>query len=108
MFEYHIRLDHNNPNFEKKYEAFNHMFIRSQFNYLNDLLIARGFVFLKDVQECLGVPITRSAVIAGWTYKKDGHIDFEMKSLWSKENLEAIIITLNVPQESILYMIKED
>ena len=45
---------------------YNLMFVKHQENYFNDLLRMRGYVFLRDVYEGLGFPITRDSCIAGW------------------------------------------
>jgi hypothetical protein len=54
-------------------------FLRSQQNYLNDRLKARGHVFLNEVFECLGLSHTREGAIVGWRWNKnsgDDYIDF--------------------------------
>ena len=42
-------------------------------NWFNDILRSRGYVFLRDIYESLGTPITRDSCIAGW--KRDNESD---------------------------------
>ena len=57
------------------------MYLRQQETYANDLLKSRGFIFLNDVYDMLGIPRTRAGQVVGWTYDKenprgDNYIDF--------------------------------
>lgn len=50
--------------------------------YFNDLLRARGYVFLRDIYEYLGIPITKECVIYGWVYRdSDSFIDFGLTNI---------------------------
>ncbi len=57
---------------------YNQMFLQSQQNYANDLLRARGHVFLNDVFDMLGLTRTREGAIVGWVKGSNGDdfIDF--------------------------------
>lgn len=68
-----LPFDKNNPNWNED-SAFNASFLNSQQNYFNDLLKARGYVFLNQVYEALGFPATQQGAVAGWT--KDDTIYF--------------------------------
>lgn len=52
--------------------------VQCQQNYANDLLRARGYVFLNEVYEMLGLPKTKEGQIVGWLRdgNGDGYIDF--------------------------------
>lgn len=60
---------------------FNLMFLRKQQDYANDLLRTRGYVFLNEVYDMLGIPRIPDGQLMGWIYdekNKDraNHIDF--------------------------------
>ena len=61
-----------------KNPEYNLMFLRSQQNYYNDMLKARGHVFLNEVYDALGIPRTQAGAIVGWVIGAtgDNFIDF--------------------------------
>ena len=61
-----------------KNPEYNLMFLRSQQNYYNDMLKARGHVFLNEVYDALGIPRTQAGAIVGWVIGENGDnfIDF--------------------------------
>ena len=68
---------------------FNLMFLKQQMNYANELLKNRGYVFLNEVYEMLGIPKTKAGQIVGWIYDEknpigDNFIDFGIYN----ENIE--------------------
>lgn len=74
-------FDELNPNWNKSPE-YNLYFIRAQQQNANDLLRARGHVFLNEVYDALGMPRTQAGSVVGWvrnpdgTSDGDGYIDF--------------------------------
>ena len=59
----------------------NRMFLQGQENYANNLLIARGYLFLNDVYDMLGFPRTSIGQAVGWIYDKNdptkhNYVDF--------------------------------
>jgi hypothetical protein len=56
----------------------NRMFLEHQQNYANQLLYARGHVFLNDIYDALGFERTSAGQIVGWLLngEGDGHVDF--------------------------------
>lgn len=63
----------------QKTPSYNQMFLRSQQNYANDLLKARGHVFLNEVYDMLGLSRSKEGAIVGWVINDDGgdnYIDF--------------------------------
>lgn len=71
-----------NPNWENNNE-YNLMFLKAQERYANDLLKSKGMLFLNEVYEMLGLPVTKAGQIVGWVYNKDvadgdGFVSFGM------------------------------
>lgn len=67
---------------EKDPEA-NLFFLRAEQNLANDRLRARGYLFLNEVYERLGIPTTKAGQIVGWIYdpenpdhQGDDYVDF--------------------------------
>ncbi len=55
-----------------KSEDYNNLFLDGQQNILNDMLSSRGYLFLNEVYERLGMEPTRKGQVCGWLYSKDG------------------------------------
>lgn len=60
---------------------YNLMFLRDQQRYANDLLKAKGHLFLNEVYDLLGIPRTKAGQIVGWIYDEkhpngDNFVDF--------------------------------
>lgn len=53
---------------------YNLMFLKSQERYANDLLIAKGRLFLNDVYKMLGLPPTKAGQIVGWVYDPENKL----------------------------------
>lgn len=67
---------------EKDAEA-NLFFLRAEQNLANDRLRARGYLFLNEVYERLGIPTTKAGQVVGWIYdpenpdhQGDNYVDF--------------------------------
>lgn len=70
----------------------NLMFLRQQEVYANDLLKVRGFIFLNEIYEMLGLPRSKAGQIVGWVYNLDNptgdnYIDF---GLYTKRNKDFV------------------
>jgi len=61
-----------------KEPEYNILFLRTQQNWWNNVLAARGHVFLNEVYESLGLSHTKAGAVTGWIRKSngDGYIDF--------------------------------
>lgn len=62
-----------------KEPSYNQLFISCQQNYANDLLRARGHVFLNEIYDMLGLERTKAGCIVGWVRghdNGDNYIDF--------------------------------
>lgn len=56
---------------------FNMYVLRNQERYANDMLKARGHVFLNEVYDMLGLPRTSMGAISGWVFDDIHTIEFE-------------------------------
>ncbi len=74
-------FDELSPAWSKSPE-YNMVFLRCQQTYMNDMLIARGHVFLNEVYDALGIPRTQAGAVVGWVRGEngDGYIDFGLTS----------------------------
>lgn len=58
----------------EKDTQYNLLMLRGQQQYANDLLHARGYVFLNDVYDMLGIDRTKEGQIVGWVYDKNNEV----------------------------------
>lgn len=87
-------FDEANPNWKNDPE-YNLMFLKSQQQYANDLLQARGRLFLNEVYDMLGIDRTKAGQVVGWVYNKenpigDNFVDFGIYDM-SKERVRAFV-----------------
>jgi hypothetical protein len=71
-------FDPLSQNWSKEPE-YNLIFLKAQQNYLNDLLRARGHVFLNEAYDQLGIPRSKAGAVVGWIIAgemADNYIDF--------------------------------
>lgn len=73
-----------------KNSEYNLMFLRAQQQYANDLLQARGYVFLNEVYDMLGINKTQAGQSVGWIYDpehpaRDGYIDFGIYDMYKEK-----------------------
>ncbi len=67
-------FDLHSSSWEKEPE-YNMIFLKAQQNYANDLLHARGHVFLNEVYDMLGLPRSKAGSVVGWLRSKNGTTD---------------------------------
>ena len=87
-------FDEASPYWQKDPE-YNLMFLRAQQQYANDLLRAKGRLFLNDVYDMLGIEKTKAGQIVGWVYDRenpngDNFVDFGIYDM-SKERVRAFV-----------------
>lgn len=72
-------FDDGSKNWGKNPE-YNMLFLKAQQNYANDLLKARGHVFLNEVYDMLGIPRSQAGSVVGWVLNEenDNFVDFGM------------------------------
>lgn len=92
-------FDDGSPNWVNDSEL-NLAFLRAQQNYCNDLLHARGHVFLNEVYDILGIPRSQAGAVVGWVLSEDGDnfVDF---GIYSTRNQDAVDF-VNGYEENIL------
>lgn len=89
----------------KKNAELNKLFVLAQQNYLNDLLHARGHVFLNEAYDALDIPRSAAGQIVGWVINKeddrgDNYIDFGLYEAASSRFINGaernVILDFNV------------
>lgn len=70
--EYARFFDASSDNFAKDPE-YNMMFLRRQQDYANEMLKARGHLFLNEVYDLLDIPRSKAGQVVGWVYDKNGN-----------------------------------
>lgn len=79
---------------EKDAES-NLYFLRTQQQYANDLLVARGHLFLNEVYDMLGIPRTKAGQVVGWIYDSknpigDNYVDFGIYDISKQEKRDFV------------------
>jgi hypothetical protein len=67
-----------------KTAEYNMMFLRSQQQWANDRLEARGYLFLNEVYDALGLKWDQKGQVVGWKFKTDtgdGYVDFGLNCI---------------------------
>lgn len=80
-------FDDASPNWVSEPE-YNLLFLKAQQNYANDLLHARGHIFLNEVYDQLGIPRSKEGSVVGWVLGDgDNFVDF---GIYDTRNQEAM------------------
>lgn len=78
-------------------------FLRQQQNWANDKLKSRGYLFLNEVYDMLGIQRTKAGQIVGWVYDgtgewSDNYVDFGIYDLYNEKARDFV----NGREKSIL------
>lgn len=73
----------------------NLFFLRAQEQYANDLLKARGHLYLNEVYDMLGIPRTKAGQVVGWVYDLnnpvgDNYVDFGIYDIYREANRDFV------------------
>lgn len=96
-----------------KNSEYNLMFLRGQQQWANDVLVSRGYLFLNEVYEALGIPKTDAGQVVGWIYdpenpnhEGDNYVDFGIYNVNREKNRDfvngyerSILLDFNVDGE---------
>ena len=67
----------NNPETNKYY-------LLQQQHYANELLKMRGYLFLNEVYDILGIPRTKAGQVVGWIFKEGNFVDIGLFKTYNK------------------------
>ena len=87
----------------------NQLFIQCQQNYANNLLIARGHLFLNEVYDMLGIERSGAGAVVGWFRNNDGsgdnYVDFNIYNAYNSRFVNggerSILLDFNV--DGVIY-----
>lgn len=81
----------------KKDAEYNLMFLRQIQNWANDRLKSRGYLYLNEVYEMLGINPSKAGQVVGWIYdetgelgKGDNYVDFGIYDLYNEEKRDFV------------------
>lgn len=71
-------FDEYSSNWTKNHPDYNYIFLQCQQKYMNDMLKARGHLFLNEVYDALGLSRTKAGSVVGWVVSEggDNFVDF--------------------------------
>lgn len=81
VYSEYARFFEDGCNGWEKDSEYNLMFLRKQQDYANEVLQAKGHLFLNEVYDMLGIPRTKAGQCVGWVYDEkhpvgDNFVDF--------------------------------
>ena len=85
---------------------YNKLFVEKTLDYCHNKLKARGYLFLNEVYQTLGLPETKQGQIGGWIYDEE-HMKDTMWTVWTvKDDSPNVEITFE-PLGNILDILPE-
>jgi hypothetical protein len=94
-----VLFDESNPNWSSQPEYIA-MFLKATQNYMNDLLLSQGHVFLNEVYDALGVSRTSAGALLGWT---QGPEDVKVIEFNIQERPEDGFLIIDFNVEGIIF-----
>ena len=94
-------FDEINSSSWQQEHSYNQLFLRCQQNYANDLLRARGHVFLNEVYDMLGLQRSKEGAVVGWVLdggNSDNFVDF---GVFDGQNFHEAMRFVNGDEQSI-------
>lgn len=81
-------FDESCPDWQKNAD-YNLSFLRAQQQYLNNMLVSRGYLFLNEVYYALGIEETKEGHVVGWLYDPENpnynnYVDFGIYDLYDE------------------------
>lgn len=73
LSRYARKFDENSTRWTKD-KMFNKAYLLVIEDQCNEVLKERGYLFLRDVYEKLGIPLTKESIVCGWIYEEDNPI----------------------------------
>jgi hypothetical protein len=94
------KFDHSNRNWHPN-GTYNRTFLQCQQAYANDILQARGHLFLNEVHDMLGLPRTSDGQLVGWVKNAlDYYVDF---GLFEQFGTDATEFDLTFNVDGVIY-----
>lgn len=93
---YARRFDETHPNWTKNPEM-NRFYLKARQAQANDMLKARGHLFLNEVYDMMEFPRTKAGAVVGWLYDPkrpelgDSYVDFGMYEIQEGEDFESYV-----------------
>lgn len=95
-YSQYARFFDDGSSYWEKNSEYNLMFLRGRQQYANDLLMARGHLFLNEVYDMLDIPRTKAGQVVGWVYdpenntKGDNYVDFGIYNVYRQPNRDFV------------------
>lgn len=97
---YAFKFDENSPMWDKSREV-NEYYLKHQQNYFNERLRYRGYLFLNEVYDQLGVTRTKIGQVCGWVFDPenpniDNYVDLGISDERNDNEENVFILDPNV------------